>query len=800
MDAPEPNEGCPPRDDPDKSAAADRDHAESDQLRSEVLMLRIELERHQAELERALEDHAAALADSHRLLHATKRSATARVSARLKRVASAAPWSGDASSPEGAPALAGIPLSAFRCELASWPEHAYWRPDARVGQGRVTALQQPVNTRVRYPIEVPRSTVVRAGACLPARVWREAGAPASGIARLRAVASGVVAERTVRLLPAVAGGIWQGEALELYADEDGEYVLEFEVRAEEAEFPVPHLLWVAPEVICPPERRMRLPGLPRAPGRNGLVGSDATAPPDSGSTMPPGPLVSILTPVRDPDLRILSELLAGVRRQTFNRWQLCLVDDASTDQRVRDLLDQASASDPRITLRRRSSSGGISAATNDALAMAVGPFVAFLDHDDLLPPDALATVAEAISRHPDVDVLYTDEDHITQFDQRFLRYCKPQWAPDTLRSQMYTGHLSVLRRHLVVDVGGLREEFDGSQDYDLILRVTERTDRILHLDQVLYHWRVTPESAASGERAKPHAYEAARCALQAHSDRVGLRGKVYHAERPGTYRLVYEAEPERTVDVLCSSRSISDPGHAAFRLVRALEAGGHDRWRIMLTSHDSLRWETALRQAGADARTFRVASGDAETVRDDVAPADLLLFLDACPADGAPGWLRVMVGLASLVGVGAVGAEVLIPDGRIEHAGIVIGNGLPLPVYHGAGQDDVGHLSNLKTTVNRSAVSGAVMVPRSALVTTGGLEKRLGSAALADYCLRAGERGLRTIWTPDAVLHTGDLPPGNDVIAMEAFRARWRDRVPVDPFYSPVLWQERADYQVLDRR
>jgi len=201
---------------------------------------------------------------------------------------------------------------------------------------------------------------------------------------------------------------------------------------------------------------------------------------------------SVLTPVFNPPVAALRAAVESVLGQTYVDWELVLVDDDSSDPAVRTLLADLGARDNRITVVTRDTNGGIAAASQDALAHAGGEFIALLDHDDLLTPDALDRVAQTLEDHPDADYVYSDEDKIDDRGVRYDRFFKPLWSPERLRSQMYTAHLSVLRASLAREVGGFRQGFDGSQDHDLVLRVTERTHRIVHIPEVLYHWRVVP--------------------------------------------------------------------------------------------------------------------------------------------------------------------------------------------------------------------------------------------------------------------------------------------------------------------
>ena len=243
---------------------------------------------------------------------------------------------------------------------------------------------------------------------------------------------------------------------------------------------------------------------------------------------------------------MLEEAIWSVRGQSFSDWELCLSDDGSTDPEVIAALQRHAEEDERIRLVRRDRAGGISVATNAALDLARGEYIALLDHDDWLEPDALETVARMVSADPTLDMLYSDEDVVAD-GRRIARHLKPDWSPESFCSVMYTCHVGVYRRALALELGGFRPEFDGSQDYDFVLRVIERTDRIGHVPRTLYHWRAHAHSAAGGEDAKPFAYAAARRAISAHLERTGRTAEVQFGTFPGLYRVVHEVDPSLTL-------------------------------------------------------------------------------------------------------------------------------------------------------------------------------------------------------------------------------------------------------------
>lgn len=302
------------------------------------------------------------------------------------------------------------------------------------------------------------------------------------------------------------------------------------------------------------------------------------------------PLFSIVTPVYNTPLDALGEMIDSVVRQGFPDWELILVDDLSPDQRVRDSLAAAGERDGRIRVIYRDTNGGISNASNDGIAAARGEFLVLLDHDDLLAHGALNTISRAIADHPDTDYLYSDEDKIDSEGDYYEPFRKPDWSPERLRGQMYCGHLSVLRLALVRDVGGFDSAYDGSQDHDLVLKVTEKARRVHHIPEILYHWRALPTSTASSGDAKPYTWDAGVRAVQAHVDRVGISATVTRGTWFGTYAINRTFDPTIRVSVIIPTRGGAGTVAGVSRVfvvdaVRSLLAKtSHDKLEIVVVS------------------------------------------------------------------------------------------------------------------------------------------------------------------------------------------------------------------------
>jgi glycosyltransferase involved in cell wall biosynthesis len=398
----------------------------------------------------------------------------------------------------------------------------------------------------------------------------------------------------------------------------------------------------------------------------------------------PRPRFSILTPVHETPAEILEAMLRSVRRQRCADWQLCLVDDASREPHVGAILARAQSHDPRVRVRRRESNGGIVAASNDALEMADGEFVVLLDHDDELHRNALSFVEEALRANPEADYLYTDEDKIDAAGHHSGPFFKPDWSPERMRTQMYTCHLSVLRRSLVEEVGGFDPELEGSQDWDLVLKVTERAREVLHVPKVLYHWRMLETSAAGGgEAAKPWAFEAGKRAVQAHCERIGLPARVERDPAdPGVYHLEPTLERRPSVSIVIptagNSREVRyEETVLVTHCVRSIvETSTYENYEIVCVADDSTDAAVLgeLREIGGDRmRLVRYEEPFNFSAKINLGAAhsdgEHVLLLNDDIEVVTPNWLERMAMYSGMSEVGAVGSRLLWQDGRLQHVG-----------------------------------------------------------------------------------------------------------------------------------
>jgi GT2 family glycosyltransferase/2-polyprenyl-3-methyl-5-hydroxy-6-metoxy-1,4-benzoquinol methylase len=514
------------------------------------------------------------------------------------------------------------------------------------------------------------------------------------------------------------------------------------------------------------------------------------------------PLISVIMPVHNTSSRWLQQAVDSVIAQAYENWELCIGDDASRRWGTRRVLRSIRRQDPRIRVTRIRRNAGISAATNAALALATGEYVAFLDHDDELRPHALAEVIRRLNENRELDLIYTDEDKLDVDGALVEPFFKPDWSPDLLMSVNYLNHLTVVRREFVEQLGGLRSEYDGSQDYDLFLRISERTDRIGHIPLPLYSWRKAEGSAATEVYAKDFAYEAGKRALTDALRRRRLDGEVEDALVRGRYRVRYRIEGNPLVTVIIPTRDKVAMLRRCIESIRKLST--YERYEIVIVDNQSRELQTMEYLKSFEGRVLdyphpfnyaRIMNFAAEQ-----AGGDYLLMLNNDTEVASPEWMEAMIEHAQRPEVAAVGARLLYPDGRVQHEGIIIGF-----VGGSAGNVDHGDFFALGETIrNCSAVTGACMMVRPEVFwELGGFEERLGVAFNdVDFCLRAREKGYQIVYTPYAQLYhhesatRGRLHPSED----EAFfRARWGNPGEyVDSYYNPNLDRLRPFHLRLD--
>jgi GT2 family glycosyltransferase len=499
------------------------------------------------------------------------------------------------------------------------------------------------------------------------------------------------------------------------------------------------------------------------------------------------PVISVVMPTYNPQREWLIAAIESVRGQAYPHWQLCIADDASPQQEVREVLRRYAATDPRIVIDLRTTNGHISAASNSALALATGEWVALLDHDDILPPHALYWIAKTAVEQPAVQMIYSDEDKIDADEQRFGPYFKPDWNPDLFLSQNMFSHLGAFRTELMRAVGGFRVGFEGAQDYDLALRCGEavRPDQIAHVPRVLYHWRTHALSTASSHDAKPYAQTAGRVALDEHFARTG---RAASAERtPSGYRVrdrLPQPTPRVGIVVLgCANPRRRKATHSA------LLSTDYPDLRIYVTRTSRRgRADARMRQVAVDAATQECEAAIGLAVADG---CEVLCLMQDGAIPKSRDWLTEMVAHALRPEVGAVGCRLVDPEAKVLSAGVALLHGLPSGIkdlFAGFRSDYHGHGGRAQLVQRCTAVRASCLAVRTeSLRKAMGHGRRPDANNGLDLCLELNRLGLFAVWTPHADV---ELPA-----ALKPFEhITWTSDRPFDPTYNPNLYLRQCDF------
>ncbi len=522
------------------------------------------------------------------------------------------------------------------------------------------------------------------------------------------------------------------------------------------------------------------------------------------------PLISIIVPTYNSDPALLREMIESVREQIYPNWELCIADDASTDPAVAESLRAWMAQDARIKVVFRATNGHICAASNSALELAAGEFVALLDHDDIVPAHALLMVARYIDANPGARMLYSDEDKLDSHCLRTTPYFKPDWNPVLFLTQNMFSHLGVFETALVRQVGGFRIGFEGSQDYDLALRclAVASADAVVHIPHVLYHWRITPVSTAGSASNKPYALQAAVRAVNEHLQQTGIAASVEPLfGDSGLLRVQYSTPwPLPKVSIIIPTRD----GLALVRqcIDSILQKTTYRNFEIIVVDNGSVEAETLdyFREIVTDARVrvlrdespfnFSALNNGAAAQ----ATGDYLCLLNNDIEVISPDWLNEMVAIASQPGNGAVGAALWYPNNTLQHGGVLIGlGGIAGHMHHSLQRGSLGYFNRAVAVQNLSAVTAACLVIRRSIYEeVGGLNEELAVAFNdIDFCLRVREAGYKNVWTPFAELyHHESATRGSDMSSEKYQRflkeirwmeERWAGHFELDPAYNPNL-------------
>ena len=519
--------------------------------------------------------------------------------------------------------------------------------------------------------------------------------------------------------------------------------------------------------------------------------------------------ISIIVPVYNPPVKFLRECLESVVDQQARNWQLVVADDGSTKPEVAEYLAafaQQHEGDARIVLVRKEN-GGISSALNAALELATGDYVGMLDHDDILDRRCIDAFSRALEENAFPDAVYSDEDKVNPRGEHYELYAKPGFSPELLLTQMYLCHFTIFRTEAVKAVGGLRTEMDGAQDFDLALRLLPTLARVVHLARPYYHWRAWAESTALTIDAKPWAQDAGARAQQAHLDRTFAGGVVTPSRTRGLNEVHPRVDGDPVVSVIIPT--IGTPNDAG--IARFIDDAVHS----LMTNETSATLEIIVVTTGvipdvrvelhgkhtlkhvvyrAERFNFSQAINTGRTA----ATGDYLLLLNDDTTVAEPNPVTRLLELGQIHGVGIVGCKLTYPDGRFQHAGMVLLPSGPTHCWIAKPGKDPGYFGSTLTPRNYLAVTAAAMLVRTSVFDeVGGFDEAFASDYNdVDFCLRAYQAGHRVAWTPYAhFTHYEGATMArkkSDPAEAQLFRERWAAAYPVDPYYSPALNQDLA--------
>ncbi|HIB1946711.1 TPA: glycosyltransferase family 2 protein [Enterococcus faecalis] len=531
------------------------------------------------------------------------------------------------------------------------------------------------------------------------------------------------------------------------------------------------------------------------------------------------PKISIAMPVYNVEEKWLRLCIDSILNQVYTNWELCMADDASTDPNVKKILTEYQQLDERIRVVFREQNGHISEATNSALTIATGEFVALLDNDDELAINAFYEVVKVLNENPELDLIYSDEDKIDMDGNRSDPAFKPDWSPDLLLGTNYISHLGVYRRSILEEIGGFRKGYEGSQDYDLVLRFTEKTtkERITHIPKVLYYWRMLPTSTAVDQGSKGYAFEAGLRAVQDALVRRGINGHATHGAANGLYDVYYDIESEKLVSIIIPTKNgYKDVQRCVSSII---EKTTYQNYEIIMADNGST--DPKMHELYAEFEQqlpgrFFVESIDIpfnfSTINNRAAKkahGEYLLFLNNDTEVITENWLTLMVSFAQQERIGCVGAKLLYPNNTVQHAGVILGlGGVAGHGHYGYPHGDLGYFGRLAINVNYSAVTAACLLMKKAdFDAVGGFEEAFTVAFNdVDLCLKVQALGRDNVWLHEAELyHFESQTRGYDDKGKKKKRfeqekvmmeEKWGPLIKNDPFYNPNLTRDIPNFSL----
>jgi len=523
------------------------------------------------------------------------------------------------------------------------------------------------------------------------------------------------------------------------------------------------------------------------------------------------PKFSIIIPVYNVEAKWLERAIQSVLNQIYTNWEICIADDASIKIHIKPILTKYSEIDPRIKVVFRDRNENISSASNSALKLATGDYIALLDHDDELSIDALFENAKLINNYPNADFIYSDEDKIDKKGTRCDPFFKPDWSPDYFHACMYTCHLGVYRTSLVRDIGGFRSEYDGSQDYDLVLRIVEKTNKIYHIPKILYHWRIIAESVTSGQQAKPWAYIAAKKALEDMIKRSSFQGYVEQITRAGFWRVRRNIVGQPLISIIIpSAGKICKSGLSHLeRCVKSIQVISQYRnFEIIIVDGYDINDSILNKISAPNIRSIRCVEpfNFSERINRgaDAAKGEFLLFLNDDTEIITHEWIESMLEFAQQPEIAAVGAKLFFPNGELQHCGVMILAGNPCHAFYSSEGDDPGYFCSNIVNRNYLAVTGACLMIRKAIFEeVGGMDELFPlNYNDVDLCLKFHQAGYRNVFTPYAQLihhESATRKGGVKPEELNRLHEKWGaylESLGGDPYYNPNLSTDSPEFEL----
>ncbi len=518
------------------------------------------------------------------------------------------------------------------------------------------------------------------------------------------------------------------------------------------------------------------------------------------------PLISVIVPVYNVDRIYLEECIESVLEQTYQNFELVLVDDCSTKEETKSTLKKYSKN-KKIKVVYRKKNGHISEATNTGIKNASGEFISLLDNDDVLDKDALYYVVNALNANKKLDLIYTDEDKIYFNGKYYFPHFKPDFSPDTLLSSNYICHFTTLRKSIVEEIGGFRSEYNGSQDYDLFLRFTEKTNQIYHIPKILYHWRMIPSSTAASGDSKNYAYIAGQRALEDALRRRKIKGNVQLIGTPQMYEIEYLYDKEPKISIIIPTKDRADFVSKCLKSI--YNKTTYKNFEVIVVSNNSSEKDlfSLLNKYKKKYQNFKYIEINCEfnysyinneAVK--VCNGDYIVLLNNDIEIISENWLTKMVGYAMQKHIGCVGIKLLYPTLTIQHAGVVLGGGgIAAHAFVGTGDDHFGYFGRLVAAYDYGAVTAAcLMVKKSKFKEVNGLDENLKVAYNdVDFNLKLLEKGYYNVLLPSIkAIHYESVSRGDDmndtnrkrfITEIEYMTNKWGEKIIEDRFYNPNM-------------